>query len=180
MENIFTLFAAPTNTLVKEVNPLDSNMVFRIGIPFLFIILAFLAISGLLGFFARIGGFTRLDIETGKWTSRFAIIFIYTLLAWLGLTMLIGYMGDGMLDVINGGLLFVLVVTSIIQRATSNQAGANRTLIFAFGFLAAMVLWNFIYYAIIGAMPKEVMDTIGGEFHANFFNDLLKYIGWMH
>ena len=93
--------------------------------------------------------------------------------------MLIGYIGNGFLDMINGGLLLILTVTSIIQRASSNQAGANRTLIFAFGFIVAMLIWNFIYYAVMNALPKEFMDTIGSEFHANFFNDLFKYIGWM-
>ena len=179
MGNILNIFAAPTNTLITETNPLDANVIFKIGIPILVIVLAFLAISGLLGFFARVGGMTRLDIETSKWTSRFVIIFIYSLLTWLSLTMLIGYIGNGMLDVINGGLLLVCTATSIIQRATGNQAGANRTMIFAFGFLVAMLIWNFIYTAVMSALPRDFMDTIGGEFHANFFNDLFKYLGWM-
>ena len=178
MESI-SLFAAPTNTLITETNPLDANVVFKIGFPILIIVLVFLLLCGVTGFLARVGGFTRLDIETSRWTSRFTIIFIYTVLTWLSLTMLIGYIGNGFLDMINGGLLLILTVTSIIQRASSNQAGANRTLIFAFGFIVAMLIWNFIYYAVMNALPKEFMDTIGSEFHANFFNDLFKYLGWM-
>ncbi len=177
--NGITFFAAPTNTLFTETNPLDANVIFKIGFPILIIILAFFLLSGILGFFARVGGLTRLDIETSKWTSRLVIIFIYSILIWLSLTMLIGYIGNGLLDVINGGILLVCTVTSIIQRATSNQAGANRTLVFAFGFFVVMVIWNFIYYAVMNALPKEFMDTIGSEFHANFFNDLAKYLGWI-
>ncbi|MBQ3325967.1 hypothetical protein IJG79_02370 [Candidatus Saccharibacteria bacterium] len=179
MEHIFTFFAAPTNTLIKEVNPLDANVIFKIGFPILIIILVFLVLCALIGFFARVGGMTRLDIETGKWTSRFVLIFIYSVLTWLSLSMLIGYLGNGILDVVNGALLFVGMTTSIIQRATGNQPGANRSLAFTFGFLAVMIVWNFIYGAVMDALPAEFMDTIGSEFHADFFNDLLKYIGWM-
>ncbi len=173
------IFAAPTNTLVLEVNPLDANVIFNIGQPVLVVLLVLLALCAIIGFIARITGLTRLDIETSKWTSRFALIFLYTVLAWLGLSMLIGYMGERILDIINGGLLLAAMATSIIQRAMSNQPGANRTLAFAFGFLAVMLLWNFIYGHVMDALPAEFMDSIGYEFHADFFNDAFRFWGWM-
>lgn len=158
-----------------DVNPLDTNLVFSYGQLALIVVVALLALSAVTGFVARIAGLTRLDIETEKATSRLLAIFLYAVLIWLGLSMLIGYLGNSILDVINGIILLVGVVTSLIQRGTSDQASANRTLAFLFGFVAVMILWSFIYGAVMDALPKTFVDSVGREFHTSFFSDALKY-----
>lgn len=160
------------------INPLDANLVFQIGEPIMVILIILVAIAGLLGFIGRVGGIMVLDVQGGKWLSRLATILFYTTLFWLGLSMLISYFGASVIDVINGAILLTGAVTSLIQRAYSNQRGANRTLAFMFGFLGFIFLWHFIYGSVMSDLPAQFLSTVGNAVMPHFLTDLFKIWGW--
>lgn len=161
-----------------DINPLDANVVFQIGQPIVAILIGFTLIAGLLGFIGRLASLMTLDVQGEKWMSRFLVALLYTTLFWLGLSMMISYFGVSVLDVINGAILLVGAATSLIQRATSNQQGANRTLAFTYGFLAFVFLWYFIYGSIMHDLPGQFLTAIGNNIHPKFFTSLFKVWGW--
>ena len=161
-----------------ETNPLNSDVIFSIGQPILLILIVFTAVSGLLAFIGRTGNLTSLDITANRWFGRFAAATLYTALGWLGLTMIISYVGNSVLDIINGAILLLGLVVSLVKRATSDQMGANRILAATYGFLAFILVWHFIFGAINGAIPAEAQDAANSFFKPHFFTDLFHYWHW--
>lgn len=161
-----------------DINPLDANVVFQIGQPIVAILLGLTLVAGLLSFIGRTMSLNALDVQAGKWLSRFLVIFLYTVLIWLGLSMMISYFGNSVVDVVNGAILLVGAGTSIVQRVTSDQQGANRTLGFIYGFLVFIFLWYFIYGSIMKDLPGQFLSAIGNNIQPKFFGSLFKVWGW--
>lgn len=161
-----------------DINPLDANFIFQVGQPIIIVLFAFVLITGVLGFVGRVMSITTLDVQAGKWLSRFTAILLYVVLFWLGLTMLISYFGRSVLDVINGAILLTGAVVSLVQRAYSDQRAANRTLAFAFGFLGFVFLWHFIYGSVMYNLPAQFLSAIGNALQPEFFTHLFKAWGW--
>ena len=140
------------------------------------ILIVFTAIAGLLTFIGHAANLINLDAIASKWLSRFAVITLYAGLIWLGLSMIISYLGESPIDAVNGFFLLLFTVISIVKRITSDQPGANHFLFFAYGFLIVIIAWTFIYNAI--NIPKEVTEAVGNTFKPTFFTDLLRFWHW--
>lgn len=160
-----------------DINPLDANVVFQIGEPIMLILIVFVLISGLLGFIGRVARITSLDIQAGKWLSRFVATLLYVGLFWLGLSMLISYFSVSVLDVINGAILITGAVVSLVQRAYSNQQAANRSLAFTYAFLGFILIWYFVYGSVMGSLPPKFLSAIGNALQPEFFGHLMKAWG---
>lgn len=162
----------------NDINPLDPNIIFQFGAPVVIILIVFVLVTGLIGFAGRVAGVTVLDVQGGKWMSRFLAVLLYVVLFWLGLSMLISYFGRSVLDVINGAILLTGAVVSIVQRAYSDQHAANRTLAFTFGFLGVIFLWYFIYGSVMHNLPAQFLSAIGNAIQPEFFLHMFKAWGW--
>lgn len=159
-----------------DINPLHSNILFNIGQPLLIILAVFTAVAGLLTLIGHLAHLTTLDAIASKWLSRFTATTLYTFLIWLALSMIISYVGNSVLDLVNGIIILTGVVVSLAKRASSDQIGANRALVFTFAFLAVILIWHFIYGAI--NVPKDVTESVGDIFRPQFWNDLFRLWHW--
>ena len=160
-------------------NPLNSNVFFSIGQPILLILIVFTGVAGLLLLISRIAKLTGLEIFASRWFERFLLITLHTGLIWLGLTMVISYISTNAIDTINGAILISGAIISIVRRATSDQRRANHTLFVTFIFLAAAILWTFIFTSILNGMPATFRDSVADTFRPTFFKDLFAFWHWM-
>lgn len=161
-----------------EINPLDANVIFQIGQPIVVILLALVLITGAVGFAGRLTGQMTLDVQGSKWLSRFAAVLLYVILFWLSLSMLFSYFGTSVVDVVNGAVMLVCAITSLVQRATSDQRTSNRSLAFGFAFLLFIFLWHFIYGSVMSNLPAQFLSAIGYQLQPDFFTHLFKAWGW--
>lgn len=164
--------------MTYDINPLDTNFVFQIGEPIMLILIIFTLVAGGLGFIGRVAHLTNLDIQAGKWLSRFAAITLYVGLFWIGLSMIISYFGTSVLDVINGAILITAAIVSLVKRAYSDQRSANHSLVLAYGFLGFIIIWGLIYGSVMHSLPKQFLDAIGNAINPEFFPALLRVWGW--
>lgn len=157
-----------------EINPLDANFIFQIGQPILAILIGLTLIIGGIGFFARTFQHTRLDIEMSRWLSRLMATLLYTILIWLGLSMMISYFSTSIIDVINGSLILAAVVISLVKRAYQEQDSANRYIAIGFALIGVFLLWHFIYNSVIAARVANIDSALGDMFRPVFFTDLFR------
>lgn len=161
------------------INPLNSNIFFGIGQPVMLILIIFTAIAGLFLLISRIAKLGGLELVATKWAERFLLITLHAGLFWLGFSMVISYISTNAIDAVVGIVLVSGAVTSIVRRATSDQRRANRTLFVTFIFLAAAILWTFIFTSILNGMPATFRDSVADTFRPVFFKDLFAFWHWM-
>ena len=162
-----------------ETNPLNSNVFFSLGQPIMVILLVFTGIFGLLLLISRIAKLGNLEFAINHWVERFLLITFYTGLIWLGLSMLITYISYNAMDAINGAVLVLGSITSIVYRATGNKDKSAYTLTAMFIFLGVVLLWTFIATSVLNGLPSTVRDSVANNIRPTFFQDLFKYWHWM-
>lgn len=162
-----------------DSNPLNSNVFFNIGQPVMLVLISFTAIAGLLLLISRVAKLGGFELVVNKWAERLFIITLHAGLFWLGFTMVISYISTNAINTINGVILISGAVTSIVRRATSDQGRANRTLVITYIFLAAALLWNFIFTSVLDGLPATVRDSVADTFRPTFFKDLFSFWHWM-
>lgn len=162
-----------------STNPLNSNVFFSVGQPIMLILISFTAIAGLLTLISRLVRVTGLEIVAERWFERFIIITLHAGLIWLGLTMVISYISTNVIDTINGVVLLSGAIISIVRRASSDQRKANKSLAITYIFLAAVLLWTFIFANVLDALPITFRDAIADTFRPGFFKNLFTYWHWM-
>ncbi len=161
-----------------DINPLETNAIFNIGQVLMLILGAFTIVS------AVFKGIFKLTDQVGpetlaeKWFERFLLALLYTGLLWLGLSTLTAYFGESLIDVINGAVMLIMMVVSIVQRATSEQRNANRTLAFAYAWIVAIILWHFIFGSVMHNFSPEFVRSVGEHVMPNFPTDVFKLWGW--
>lgn len=160
-------------------NPLNSNVFFSIGQPIILVLISFTALAGLLFLISKLAKLGGFELVATKWAERILLITLHTGLIWIGLTMVISYISTNIIDTINGVILIIGATTSIVHRATSEQQKANRSLIFTYVFLAAIILWTFIFANVLSALPATFRDSIADTFRPQFFKDLFTFWHWM-
>lgn len=160
-------------------NPLNSNVFFSIGQPIMCILLVFTGIAGLLLLISRLAKLGGLELVAERWAERFLLITLHTGLIWLGLSMIVSYISTNVMDTIIGAVLLSGAITSIVRRTTSDQQKGNRTLVITFIFLAAAILWTFIFSNILDALPFQIRDSISDTWRPQFFKDLFSFWHWM-
>lgn len=160
-------------------NPLDSNIFFGIGQPIMLILLSFTAIAGLIFLISKIGKLSGLEIAVEPWLKRFLLITLHVGLIWLGSSMLISYLSLSAIDAIAGAALLLGAVTSTVYHITSDNRKARHTLVISYAFLAAIMLWAFIFSGVLDALPFQIRDVISDTWRPAFFKDLFSYWRWM-
>ena len=162
-----------------EINPLNSNVFFSIGQPIMVILISFTAVAGLLLLISRVAQLGALEITASRWAERFLLITLHTGLIWLGLSMIISYISISIMDTINGAILISGAIASIVRRATSDQYKANHSLVFTFSFLAAVILWTFVFDSVLNALPITFRESIADTWRPTFFKDLFSLWHWI-
>lgn len=160
-------------------NPLNSNIFFSVGQPIMIILIVFTAIFGLLLFISRVAKLGSLEFAVNRWFERFLLITFYAGLIWLGLSMLITYISFSPMDAINGAVLLLGSITSIVYRTTGTQDKANHTLTAMFIFIGVVLLWTFIATSVLNGLPSTVRDSVADNVRPTFFRDLFQYWHWM-
>lgn len=163
-----------------ETNPLNSNVFFSIGQPILIVLIVFTAIFGILLFIGRVAKLSNLELAVNRWFERLFLITLYTGLIWLGLSMLITYISYNAMDAINGAVLVLGSITSIIYRATGTKGKSNHTLMAMLIFLGVVLLWTFIVTSVLNGLPSTIRDSVAENIRPTFFQDLFKYWHWMN
>jgi len=160
-------------------NPLNSNVFFSIGQPVMLVLISFTAIAGLLLLISKLAHLGGFELVAEKWAERLLLITLHTGLIWVGLTMVISYISTSIIDTISGVILIIGAITSIVRRVSSDQPKANRSLIITYIFLAAVILWTFIFANVLSALPVTFRDSIADTWRPTFFKDLLSFWHWM-
>lgn len=162
-----------------DTNPLSANVVFNIGQPIVLILICFTAVAGLLLLAGKLTKVYNLESIASRWTERFLLATLHVGLIWIGLSMVVSYISTGVMDTVNGVVLISGAIISLVRRATSDQRKANKTLVITYIFLAAVLLWTFIFANVLNALPSQVRDAVADTFRPTFFKDLFTYWHWM-
>ena len=176
MINLLSSFAL---TLSYETNPLNGNFFFNICQFLMIVLIVFTIVAGILTIVARASNLPKLDITASRWFTYLSVSTLYLGVLWIGLSMFISYVGKSVLDTINSIILLIILASSLIKRASSDQQSANRILLIAYIFIAVFIVWSLISGPIISALPEEFRAATGTVFQPKFFTDLFHLWHWM-
>lgn len=164
--------------MVMDINPLETNVIFNVGQVLMLILSAFTIVSAIFKGIFKLTDQVKPETLAEKWLERFLLALLYTGLLWLGLSALTSYFGESLIDIINGAVILIMMAVSIVQRATSEQRNANRTLVFAYAWIAVVILWHFIFGSVVHNFSPEFVRSVGEHVMPNFPTDVLKLWGW--